>query len=106
MSDGFVEIASKSSAVRILLGFLLLFVVWTSYLLLFAPYLGVNQYLSNILPFLNLPVGGVLGINAINNFLALEVTMVGGAFALLFTGIIFFLIVLPAFQREGSQYAF
>ena len=106
MSDGFSFAMQKSSALRIIIGFAFLFIIWTLYLLLFPPFLGVYQALSNTLPFLNLPTSGVLGINAINNFLALEAAEVGGAFAILFTFVIVYFIILPAFRREGGTYGY
>lgn len=97
--DPLTDAAKKHPALRIIIGFLLLFITWTLYLLLYPMFAVVLQSLANIVPLLNMTTAQIAATYSYYQTLSL---MVGGAFVVVFTGIILAFIILPCFQNEGS----
>lgn len=98
--DPLEEAAQRHPVLRIIIGFALLFLTWTLYLLLYPMFAVVLQSLANVAILTNMTTAQLAATYAYYQTLSL---MVGGAFVIVFTGTILFFIVIPAFSREGTQ---
>jgi len=98
--DPLEEAAQRHPVLRIIIGFALLFITWTLYLLLYPMFAVVLQSLANVAALTNMTATQLAATYAYYQTLSL---MVGGAFVIVFTGIIIFFCIVPAFQREGTQ---
>ena len=94
---------SRSPAIRIIIGCALLLVVWTLYLVLYPDFIVILQSIFNIIPFLPLTTAQQSATVSFYQILSL---MVSAAFVMLFSGILIFFMILPAFKQEGGQYGY